>query len=557
MPIQVAVAPTATPSSAATLARVSTDLSTTGRLAYWRSEANGDYLLWLANADNSRRRSVTKADQPAAVSRTRGSADGGAGAYVESGVRLVVIRVDGVKTSYTLAPELRADGYRIVDHRFSPSGAKIAVTVQRANTSQTDVFVSAPGGNWTRVTTTEDVLAADWLTEDELLVQTTGGIVGRLRASGRDQLRPLTGMSSATPLIGDDGRIYFLSGNVSGFPGPSETLVFASAASVWSMTADGEDLRREPLALASDSMRLDGQWPGGGFLAHRGTNPAQAAIGKTSVELPTSAGLIERLQASPDQKFAIGFAGSNLVRLDLTGAGAVANTVVLLGSVSQGDAWFPRARGLVSITPPKPDVPAARYVFALGGHLWTMGADGAPALLRGGNTNAQTLKRIALAPAMWSPAGDTVLTVESLSAGAAANQLVPVVIARDGTVKRYTTPSSVGPTVTWSPDGTQIAAAALPGAWADLPALLASDLSIALLDAVSGSVTRTIPGREAIWTTGGIVVLSNGTVRTGDRARHEQVIEIWRGAEKREPIAIDKVLRDPRATAPATTRGIT
>src|SRR5205085_41928 len=150
-----------------------------------------------------------------------------------------------------------------------------------------------------------------------------------------------------------------------------------------------------------------------------------------------------------------------------TGSGAVANTVVLLGSVSQGDAWFPRTRGLLSITPPKPDVPAARYVFALGGHLWTMGADGAPTLLRGGNTNAQTLKRIALGPALWSPAGDKVLTVESLASGAAAFQLVPVVIARDGTVKRYTTPSSVGPGVTWSPDGSQIAAAALPVASSD------------------------------------------------------------------------------------------
>ena len=555
-PLQVAETPSSAPTAAPSVVRPSTDLSTSGRLAYWRGEANGDYLLWLANADNSRRRSVTKADQPANVSRTKWSADGAAVAYVESGVRLIVIRVDGVKTTYTLAPDLRADGYRIVDHRFSPSGAHVAATVQRATGSQSDVYVSAAGGSWTRLTTTEDVLAADWISEDELLVQTTGGIVGRLRATGRDQLRPLTGLPSATPIIGEDGRIYFLSGRVSPFAGAADTLVYASAASVWSMTADGEDLRREPLTLESDSFRLDGQWPGGGFLAHRGTNPAQAAFGKAAIELPTAAGLIERLQVSPDHKFAIGFAGSNLVRVDIAANGSVANAVVLLGSVAQGDTWFPRTAGLVTITPPRADVPAARYVFALGGHLWAMGADGLPTLLRAGNTNSQTLRRFTLQPVVWSPAGDKILTVESLSSGASAFQLIAVVIDRDGTVKRYTTPSSVGTGVSWSPDGAQIAVAALPAASTD-PAVLASDLNVAVIDASSGNVSRTIPGREGAWTKSGIVLLTNGTVRTGDRARDDQAIEIWNGAQKKELVSIAKIVSDPRAQSPATTRGIT
>ena len=556
LPIQVAETPAGTPTAAPSAVRPSTDLSTTGRLAYWRAEANGDYLLWLANDDNSRRRSVTKADQPAAVGRTKWSADGAAVAYVESGVRLIVIRVDGVKTTYTLAPELRADGYRIIDHRFSPSGARIAATVQRATGSQTDVYVSGVSGSWTRLTTTEDVLAGDWISEDELLVQTTGGIVGRLRASGRDQLRPLTGIPSATPIIGDDGRIYFLSGRVSPFAGSTDTLVYASAASVWSMTVDGEDLRREPLALGTDSFRLDGQWPGGGFLAHRGTNPAQVAFNKGPIELPTGAGLIERLQASPDGKFGIGFAGTNLVRVDIAPTGAVVNTVVLLGSVAQGDTWFPRTTPLVTVAPPRVDVPAARYTFALGGHLWTMGADGSPTLLRAGNTNAQTLRNFTLQPVVWSPAGDKMLTVESLSTGASALQLIAVVINRDGTVKRYTTPSSVGPGVSWSPDGTQIAVPALPAASID-PAVLTSDLNIALIDASSGAIARTIPGREGAWTRGGVVVLTNGTVRTGDRARDDQVIEIWNGTQKRDLISVGKIVSDPRAQAPATTRGIT
>ena len=562
LPVAVVnVPPSASPSAAASPNRLSTDLSPTGRLAYWRQEANGDYLLWLANADNSRRRSVAKADQPNAVSRTKWSADGGAIAYVEGGVRLVVVRVDGVRSVYTLAPELRADSYRIVDHRFSPSGSRIAATVQRATGSQSDVYVAGVGGTWTRLTTTEDVLAGEWLTEDDLLVHTTGGIVGRLRASGRDQLRPLTGLPGATPLLADDGRIHFLSGRVAPFAGSSETLVYSAQSSVWSMTADGEDLRREAVTLEPDSLRLDGQWPGG-YLFHRGTNPAQVAIAKTAIELPTSAGLIERLRSSPDKKLAIGFAGTNLVRVELTPTGVAASAVVLLGSVSQGDAWFPRTTSLATVAPVRVDVPAARYVFTLGKHLWSMGPDGVPSLLRAANTNAQTLSRFTLPPPVWSPSGDRILTVESLASGTFAFQLIAVVIGRDGTTRRYTSPSSIGPVATWSPDGAQILVAALPAAATD-PGVLNSDLAVVVLDAASGNIARSIPGREAVWTSGGIVVLSNGTVRTGDRARDGQALEVWNNSDKRQITTVSALVAplfagaDRTAQIPLTVRGNT
>ena len=563
VPMAAVVPPAASPTAAPTAVRPSTDLSATGRLAYWRTEVNGDYQLWLANADNSRRRSVAKADQPGTISRTKWSADGSAVAYVESGVRLVVVRVDGVTAVYTLAPELRADSYRIVDHRFSPSGTRIAATVQRATGSQTDVYLAGVGGTWNRLTTTEDAIAADWLSEDELLVQTTGGIVGRLRASGRDQVRPLTGLPAATPIIGDDGRVYFLTGRVSGFAGTSETLVYASLASVWSMTAEGEDLRREPVTLDIDAFRLDGLWPGRGYLLHRGTSTAQVAVGTAvqqpalqPIDLPTGAGTIERLLASSDKRSAIGFAGANLVRLDLTATGAIGNPVVLLGSVNQGDAWFARNVPLAQVTPAKVDVPAARYVFALGGHLWSMGADAPVTLLRAGNTNAQTLRRFTLAPPIWSPAGDRVLTVESLAAGTPAFQLVAVVIGRDGTTRRYTAPSSIGPGVSWSPDGSQIVVAALPAASTD-PIVLGSDLALSVIDTSSGAVSRSIAGREASWTKGGIIVLTNGTVRPGDRARDGQALEIWNGTQKKDLTTIAKITADPRAQAPAQTRGVT
>src|SRR5713101_8242194 len=99
-------AASASPSAAASASRQAvTDLSPNGRLAYWRAEPNGDHLLWIANADNSRRRSVAKTDNPSSITKTKWSVDGNAIAYVEGGIRLVVVRIDGATTSYTLAPE--------------------------------------------------------------------------------------------------------------------------------------------------------------------------------------------------------------------------------------------------------------------------------------------------------------------------------------------------------------------------------------------------------------------------------------------------------------------
>ena len=546
--------PTVAPTVAAS--RPSTDLSPSGRLAYWRSEATGDFQLWLANADNSRRRSVAKADQQNGVSRTRWAVDGSAIAYVEGGVRLVVVRVDGVTSSYTLPPEVRADGFKITDHRFSPSGMRIAATVQKTTSPQSDVYVAGGGGTWTRLTTTEDVLAADWISEDELLVQTTGGLLARLRATGTNQFRPLTGLASANPIIGDDGRVYFLSGRVSGFAGSNDTLVTAAFSSVWSITADGEDLRKEPVTLDTDSFRLDGQWPGG-YLLHRGTNPAQVVFGaKGAIDLPTSAGQLERLSVAPDRKTAVGFATTNIVRVDLNAQGTPVGATVLLGSVAQGDVWFPRNAALARIAPPKVDVPAARYAFALAGHYWTMTPDGAVTLLRAGNTNGGTLRRFNLAAPQWSPAGDRLLTVESLGQGANASQLIAVVIARDGSVRRYTNQSSVATGVSWSPDGTQFSVVGLPSTAQDV--ILGSDLSVLLLDATSGNPVNTLPGREAYWTKAGLLVLTNGTFRTGDRARDGQAITlVANNGVSREVTTVAKLAADPRAQAPATTKGIT
>ena len=544
------------PSASASASRAAvTDLSPLGRLAYWRAEPNGDHLLWLANADNSRRRSVAKTTTPSTIAKTKWTIDGSAVAYVDNGTRLVVVRVDGATTSYALSPEQRNDQYRIVDHRFSPSGTRIAATVQRLSGSQSDVWIATAAGGWSRITTVEDALVADWLDEEEVLVQTTGGVISAVRVSGVNQFRPLTGLQASSPVIGNDGRIHFLAGRVTQFAGASETFVFAAAANVWSMTADGTDVRREATPPDQDSLRLDGTWPGG-YLYHRGTNPAQLVIGSIPILLPSNAGLIERIEVSTDKRYAIGFAGTTVVRVDIGPTGLAPNAVLLLGSIDSGDVWFPRgapiARGTVTASA---DVPAMRYGFALGGTVWTMGADGVASVLRTAANNVQTQRRFTLPLPRWSPAGDRLLTVESLGAGASALQLIPVTIDRAGSATRLAALSSVLPAVSWSPDGSQIAAVVLPASSLD-PSILQSELTVRVIG-VNGTLGPAILGREVAWARAGLFVLTNGTIRASDRARDEQAIELWNGSQRRTVTTVARIVGDPRAAAPSATKGIT
>lgn len=543
-----AAPPTATPIPTPP-PRALTDLSPNGRLAYWRDDLAGSgYQLWVANTDNSRRRAIARSDQPSLLSETRWSARGDEVGYVENGTRLVVARVDGVVSTYTLAPELRAEGWHITDHRFSPSGARVAVTVQRTNGSQTDVFLANVGGTFQRLTTTEDVVAADWVSEDELLVNTTGGILARLRAAGSNQLRPIISMPAATPVIGDDGRIYFLSGRIAGFVGNAATLIYAASPSIWSTTIDGDAPRPERFFVDTDSLRLDGVWRGGAFLIHRGGNDAQGIAGPLPVTIPSTAGRVERLRLSADGAYAIGVAGTNVVRFDVSRNGEIGGAIVLLGSAAQADAWFPRAPALAHADPPTGALPSGSYAFALGGSIWTMRADGVPTLLRAGNTNTQTRRRFTLPPPVWSPKGDRLLTIESLGAGSSF-QLVPVAISIDGQVKRYTVTPSVAQHVSWSPDGERFAVVSLAAAASD-PAVNTTELQIQLIDTASGSIVQTIPGREAHWTTAGIVLLTNGIFRAPGRARDEQTLEVWKDGETRTITTIDDLRRDPRAQAP-------
>ena len=536
--------------------RPATDLSPNGRLAYWRLEPSGDYVLWVANTDNTRRRAVSKAPQPRAVTVTKWAANGSAVAYVDTGVHLVVAGLDGTTSTYDLPPDMVAAGYRIVDHAFSPSATTIAVTVQRAAFNELDVLLCSRSGSWTRLTTTHDVTAGPWISEDELLVGTGGGVIGRLAASGTDRLHPLTSVFGRSPIVGNDGRVYFVGGI--GFMTANRLPQFANDPGIWSVTIDGDDLRHERTTeLPPDMDRLDGIWAGG-FFAHSPRTGALALNGTSALSLPTTSGTIDRIAASSDGRYALAFADTNLVRLDLGPNGTITGNVLLLGSVEHADAWFPRSATLArSPRAAVSTLPAERFVFALGGHVWTMGNDGVASLLE--VAPPSMMQNGGLAP-RWSPSGDRAVAVEAGTTGGA----VAVVIGPDGrprelgTIGANADTSSAGHTyvassVTWAPDGTRVAAVERI---IDGRLLLNMDLNVVVFDVATTGVTKAMPGRAAAWTRAGIAVISNGTVRPGATGREGQVLEVWNGAAKRDITTVAALASAPRARAIAPANAI-
>jgi hypothetical protein len=78
---------------------------------------------------------------------------------------------------------------------------------------------------------------------------------------------------------------------------------------------------------------------------------------------------------------------------------------------------------------------------------------------------------------------------------------------------------------------------------------------------VEGALGQSIPGREVAWSAPGMFVLTNGTIRANDRARGEQVIELWSGTQRRTVTTVARIIADPRAIVgnigAGGTRGIT
>ena len=315
-------------------------LSTSGRLAYWRQSPSGAFVLWASNLDGSQPRSLTTlAANTSRPFGTRWTGDGGGVAYVTD-LGIAVVKLDGTRTDIPIPGQVRNAGFRLIDQRWSPSGTRVAATLQRSTDGKTDLWMgSLDRRELVAAGVFGNAFFGDWLSDDEVLIESDTGVLGALREPGQP-LRKLVEMAAASPFF-DGSRVFFLAGSV----GPIITAsgIFVTNPSVWSVRPDGADARREERIEVLGSLRLDGIWPDGRYLMHSGADQTQFIVGPRSTSLAPSS-LLRRAVVSADRRFAIGFGGSRVVKIDLTRGFSPAESafVVLLDGVISSDAWIRR-----------------------------------------------------------------------------------------------------------------------------------------------------------------------------------------------------------------------
>jgi hypothetical protein len=316
-------------------------LSSSGRLAYWRQNPSGGFALWAANLDGSQARPLaTLAPNTSRPFGTRWTGDGSGVAYVTD-LAVSVIKLDGSRIDLPVPAQLRNAGYRLIDQRWSPSGTRVAATFQRSTDGKTDLYLgSFDRRQLVHAGELGNAFAGDWLSEDEVLVESDTGVLGVLRQPG-EPIRRLVERSAASPFF-DGNRVLFLAGAVSTTVNP--TAIFVTNPSVWSVRPDGQDLRPEGRLEVVGSLRLDGIWPDARYLMHIGGDQTQFLVGPGATSLAPSS-LIRRAVVAADRRFAIGFGGSRVVRIDLTRGLTPAGGAftVLLDGVISADAWIRRS----------------------------------------------------------------------------------------------------------------------------------------------------------------------------------------------------------------------
>jgi len=316
-------------------------LSSTGRLAYWRQSPSGGFVLWVSNADGSSARSIaTVAANTSRPFATRWTGDAQAVAYATDD-SITVINLDGTHIDIRGLGQMRAAGFRLIDQRWSPSGKRVAATLQRSTDGKTDLWIgSLDRRELVAAGVFGNAFFGDWLSDDEVLVESDTGVLGALQQPGQP-IRKLVDTAAASPFF-DGRRVFFLAGSV----GPTITAsgIFVTNPSVMSVRADGQDLRSEGRLEVLGSLRLDGIWPDTRYLMHVGVDQTQFLIGPRSTSLAPSS-LLRRAVVSADRRFAIGFGGSRVVRIDLTRGYSPAESafVVLLDGVFSPDAWIRRS----------------------------------------------------------------------------------------------------------------------------------------------------------------------------------------------------------------------
>ena len=321
--------------------RALAQLSSSGRLAFWRQTPSGAFVLWASNLDGSQQRSLTAlAPSTSRPFGTRWTGNGSAVAYVTD-LGIGVINLDGTRVDIAVPAEVRNSGFRVIDQRWSPSGKRVAATLLRSTDGKTELYLgSLDRRELVRTGELGNAFAGDWLSDDEVLVESDTGVLGAL-GQPRELIRKLVDRSAGSPFF-DGARVFFLAGSAAA--SGNATGIFVTNPSIWSVLPDGRDLRAEGRIEVGGSLRLDGVWPDGRYLMHLGADQTQYLVGPRSTSLAPSS-LLRRAVVSGDRRFAIGFGGSRVVRIDLTRGLTPAESafVVLLDGVISADAWIRRS----------------------------------------------------------------------------------------------------------------------------------------------------------------------------------------------------------------------
>ncbi len=494
---------------------VRAELSTTARLAYWR-EGEGRLELWAGDLDGRRKWTIATEDQHSEVSLTTWSPDGRSVAYVLGRAALGVAHVDGTPLVMTsLAQPFLGEGWKIVSLAWSPDSTRVAATVRAGNGvgNDSDVYLmdAAGGVPWRRVTSIGDAFVCEWVDDSRLLVETGSGMIGVVDIA-TSEVRPISGMAAASPLIGLDGRVHFAGGrfaraDVSARP-------YANGA-IWSSTIDGDDVRRESVT-GIDQMRLFGVLADGRAVV--GVPGGVYLVRDDRVVLSFRSGTVRSIQMSSDRRHLVGWTGSRLLLIDAARIGGPSGALapddaatVLLEGVADAQVWYPPVPRRLAHAASRSSGPPARLAFALGRAVWQTDADGTPHLLTTG-------QQYYVSPPRWSPSGDRLALVVTTGAPARATAIVA---GPHGTF-RWEAPG-VFPVVQWTPDGRL--AFAVGGGVADRgagPQLVGWATEIH--DADSGQLVDRMPGRVR-WAGDARIRLTDGDV-SPSRALVGQAVEV-------------------------------
>lgn len=515
------------------------------RFAYWRTDPSGQRRLWVSDAVGSRRWPIGPPAPRDDVRLTRWSPDGTGVAYVLANTELVVSWLDGDSLRLPAWRDPGADeARRIIGYAWSADGRRIATTQRHGSgrTSPTDIFVTDLGsGRWVQATSAGDVHVAEWAGADRLLVETAGGLVGVLRIGETDAIRPLTGMSAASPRIGPDGRTYFGGGFV------TDELSFTEAryvqGSVWSTGLEGD--AREEGPQVPEQFRIEGRWPDGRFLLRvpGGIKVSGGPPGGGTGNLPFLAGTIRRVAIAPDGSSAYGITDGRILLLDLvlavsSPASAGAATVAL-DQAEEADVWFPRTPVVLGdLSAPLFAALPARSAFVLAGRLWVTDGDGNARAVHAVHPSGSWFLR-----PRWSPNGERLLLAEITRVGNEQRHAI-LLVDRTGGLTRLDHNKSQRwvSSVAWAPAGDRIALAGgdITAGWAEG--------EVRMLDLEGRERGPRISGREVAWTGGGLFVLGNGRIHeqlSGVRVGHS--IDRVSDGERSTITDADRLALDPRS----------